>query len=70
MDAVRGLFARNTTPNSAPHINESYLIIGAQRKRSDHPMTSDNVPPREAGVIILRRSWVREDLLGGGLWPC
>ena len=48
MDAVRGPFARNTTPNSAPYTTESFVsvllrIIGAQRKRpSDHRMTSYN----------------------------
>ena len=42
MDTVRGSFTRNTIPNSAPYTTDRMLlrIIGAQRKRSDHWMTS------------------------------
>ena len=43
MDAVRGPFARNTTPNSERCTTGSFLrIIGAQRTRPDHRMTSSN----------------------------
>ena len=43
MDAVRGPFARNTTPNSAQvHHRVLLRIIGEQRKRPDHRMTSYN----------------------------
>ena len=38
MDAVREPFARNTAPNSAPGV--FLRIIGTQRKRPDHRMTS------------------------------
>ena len=45
MDAVRGPFARNTTPNSAPYSTESCSVSSghsARQKRQDHRMTSYN----------------------------
>ena len=43
MDVVLGPSGTNTTPNSARYTTESLLpIIGAQRKDSDHRMTSYN----------------------------
>ena len=43
MDAVRGPFARNTTPNSAPYHRVLLRIIRVQRKsRADHRMNSFN----------------------------
>ena len=42
MDSVSGSFARNTTLNSAPYTRVLLRIIGAQRKKPDHRMTSYN----------------------------
>ena len=39
MDAVRGPFARNTKPRTVHH-RVLLPTIGAQRKKSDHRMTS------------------------------
>ena len=42
MDAVRGLFARNTARLRTVHHRVLLRIIGVQRKRPDHWMTLNN----------------------------
>ena len=40
MDAVRGSFARNTTPNSAPYTTESCFVSSGHSARDHTSMTS------------------------------
>ena len=67
MDAVRGPFARNTTPNSAPYTAEScFISSGGQRKRPDQRMTSYNGTLEITGCESIETTLQTRRLLWAG----
>ena len=67
MDAVRGPFARNTTPNSAPYTTESCIVSSGHSARDpDHRMTSYNRALEITGRESIETTLRTKDFCGRG----